>query len=171
MDDQQIQTSPPGFHVIYLPFADDFRQIDRKLQAKASNSNIALFSKCINKLKFKYNPEDFKNPSIQKIWSEIEAIALDRSEPEPVIDLTLPNVERVEKRAGQYLKEFADVFGLDSVGSSLTASKSKRKVLNETAENEAGKKVKKDIDEIDMEFEAKSGKVNTTKSLFIIRLS
>lgn len=171
LDEHRIQTSPSGFHVIYLPFADDFRQIDRKLHAKASANNIALFSKCINKLKFKYNPEDFKNPSIQKIWSEIEAIALDRSEPEPVIDLTLPNVERIEKRAGQYLKEFAEVFGLDSFANSFATSKSKRKVLNETSENnEAGKKVKKETGEIDMEYEAKSGKVkqqNIHFSLFI----
>ena len=27
MDDQNVQVVPPGFNVIYLPFADDFRNI------------------------------------------------------------------------------------------------------------------------------------------------
>ena len=32
--DNKIQTLPPGFHVFYLPFADDIRQIDRNIKAK-----------------------------------------------------------------------------------------------------------------------------------------
>lgn len=27
LDDQSIQISPPGFHVIFLPFADDIRKL------------------------------------------------------------------------------------------------------------------------------------------------
>ena len=30
----RIQISPPGFHVFYLPFADDIREVDRKIEAK-----------------------------------------------------------------------------------------------------------------------------------------
>jgi len=93
---------------------------------------------------------------------------LDRSEPEPVVDLTLPNVERIEKRAGHYLKEFAETFGLDSVANSFATSKTKRKVLNETSENnEAGKKVKTESGDIDMESEAKSGKVRFNLHIYI----
>lgn len=33
-DVKTIQKSPPGFHLVYLPYADDFRQIDRKIEAK-----------------------------------------------------------------------------------------------------------------------------------------
>ena len=29
LDEHKIQTMPPGFHVIYIPYADDFRQIDK----------------------------------------------------------------------------------------------------------------------------------------------
>ncbi len=89
----------------------------------ASKENIDLFKRAIAKLKFKYNPEDFKNPAIAKLWSEIEAIALDRSQPEECVDLTAPNNERIEKRAGQFLNEFAQKFSLDSI-----AVKPKRKV-------------------------------------------
>ena len=27
LDEQHVQVTPPGFHVIILPFADDFRKV------------------------------------------------------------------------------------------------------------------------------------------------
>lgn len=27
LDDRKVQTAPPGFHIIFLPFADDFRKL------------------------------------------------------------------------------------------------------------------------------------------------
>jgi hypothetical protein len=44
LDENRIQTTPPGFHVIYLPFADDFRQIDRELKAESKNLLIIFFN-------------------------------------------------------------------------------------------------------------------------------
>ena len=52
----------------------------------------------------------FKNPAIQKLWSELEAIALEREQPEELEDLTVPDVERHERRAGAFLKEFSGIF-------------------------------------------------------------
>lgn len=72
-----------------------------------------MFKACISKLKFQYWPDDFKNPAIEKLWSEIETIALDRGEPEVLYDLTIPNNERIDKRAGNFLSQFAHAFGLD----------------------------------------------------------
>ncbi len=34
LDESGQQVCPPGFHLIYLPFADDFRQIEQNLSAK-----------------------------------------------------------------------------------------------------------------------------------------
>jgi hypothetical protein len=85
---------------------------------------LELFGRIVNKLKFKYVPEDFKNPALQKLWSEIEAIALAREEAEQIIDLTIPDAERIEKRAGQFLDEFAKHFNLVESG----FAKGKRKV-------------------------------------------
>ena len=68
--------------------------------------------------------EDFKNPALQKLWFEIEAIALGREESEQVADLTLPDNERIEKRAGLLLAQFAEAFELNNLSS---ASKAKRK--------------------------------------------
>jgi len=27
LDDRQVQIVPPGFHIVFLPFADDFRKL------------------------------------------------------------------------------------------------------------------------------------------------
>lgn len=34
--EDKIQIIPPGFHVLYLPFADDLRQIDRIIETKSN---------------------------------------------------------------------------------------------------------------------------------------
>lgn len=86
-----------------------------------------LFSKIVNKLKFKYCPEDFKNPALLKLWSEIEAIALARESSEQVVDLTQPDVDKIDKRAGQFLDEFSEAFSLTSAGGGSTTA-AKRKV-------------------------------------------
>ncbi len=52
---------------------------------------IKLFSNCVSKLKFAYDPDQFKNPAIEKLWSEIEAVALDRIQTEEFQDVTLPD--------------------------------------------------------------------------------
>lgn len=85
---------------------------------------MELFSKIINKLKFKYYPDDFKNPSLLKFWAEIEAIALAREKSEEVNDLTEPNKEKIDQRAGQFLEEVSQNLNLLSIN----GSKSKRKV-------------------------------------------
>lgn len=36
LEENRVQVMPPGFHVIYLPYADDFRELDRKITAKSN---------------------------------------------------------------------------------------------------------------------------------------
>ena len=123
MNELRIQTIPPGFHVIYLPFSEDFRENDRKLEAKPTQEYVEVFDKCIQKLKFKFNPEAIKNPSIEKMWHEIEAIALDREKTEEFVDTTLPDSQRIMSRAGTFLDEFSQLVGLNS-----SSTGNKRKV-------------------------------------------
>ena len=33
LDDHKVQLTPPGFHVMFLPFADDFRKVPWEDQA------------------------------------------------------------------------------------------------------------------------------------------
>jgi len=71
---------------------------------------VKLFSNCIAKLKFAYDPDQFKNPAIEKLWSEIEAVALDRTQTEEFVDVTLPdhnnkNWKRVEDFLSQLTRK------------------------------------------------------------------
>ncbi len=38
LDENRIQITPPGFQVMYMPYADDFRQIDKTLTEKCTTS-------------------------------------------------------------------------------------------------------------------------------------
>lgn len=96
----------------------------KKFVLKEDEENVDTFSKVVSKLKFKYCPEDFKNPALLKLWTEIEAVALAREASEEIVDLTEPDVNMIDKRAGQYLEEFSQNFNLDTVG----AGNAKRKV-------------------------------------------
>ena len=46
---------------------------------------------------------------LQKHFRTLEAIALDQPNAEEANDLTLPDVERIEKRAGSLLEKFKDL--------------------------------------------------------------
>ena len=119
---------------------------------------MELFRKCIAKMKFSYNPEDFKNPGIQKMWTEIEAVALDREKPEEFVDLTLPDPERIEKRAGESLRQIVENLDLPNVSSGgakrknngASTAATKRTKPAATDENDDGSGV-------DLERKAKEG--------------
>lgn len=109
LDEHNVQTRPPGFHVIFLPFADDIRKVKFDETPKASGQQIEAAKEVIKKLQFTYSSESFENPVLQKHWRNIEALALDRDAPEEMTDYTLPDEERMKKRAGDVIKTFKDL--------------------------------------------------------------
>ena len=119
------------------------------------------FSKCIQKLKFTFSPEDFKNPALQKLWHEIEAIALAREKSEEVVDLTEPDTAKIDKRVGPYLRAFSAAFDLDSLNNKTSKSAiDKRKNEND---DPMPKKVKSS-DLVDVEAEARAERVAQASS-------
>ncbi|XP_067830718.1 X-ray repair cross-complementing protein 6 isoform X2 [Heptranchias perlo] len=88
LDDQNVQTIPPGFHLIYLPYADDIRKVNCTGRAVANQDQIEKMKSVVQKLRFIYRPESFENPVIQRHFRNLEALALDLKEPEPMEDLT-----------------------------------------------------------------------------------
>lgn len=104
-DEHQVQLKPPGFHIIYLPYSDDIRKLKIESHSKASDEQIDKMKEIIDKLKFKYTADMFENPSIQKFYRSLEAFALDRDEVENFNDLTIPNTDLIEKKAGMLMKE------------------------------------------------------------------
>lgn len=108
-DEHKVQTRPPGFHVIFLPFADDFRKVKYEQTTKANTEQIDAAKEILKKLQFTYSAESFENPVLQKHWRNIEALALDRDSPEEMTDYTLPDEERIKKRAGDAIEQFKDL--------------------------------------------------------------
>ena len=118
-----------GFHVHYLPYADDIRTLPKNDTARASTDETDLFKSVIRGLKFKYRADRFENPALQTLWRNIEATALNKDEPEVFVDLTLPNVENQNEKVKKYVDEIKQtIFPPDYVMGQTKRSATKRKV-------------------------------------------
>ena len=81
-----------------LPYADDIRDLDRIMEASGlpveqkEHSVIETFTKkerdtaklLIRNLTIDFDSRNFENPTIQKFYSGLQALALGEQEPEPV---------------------------------------------------------------------------------------
>ncbi|KFU88661.1 X-ray repair cross-complementing protein 5, partial [Chaetura pelagica] len=106
VDDQKVQTAPPGFHIIFLPYADDKRNVDFTEKVPASREQVDKMKEIVQKLRFKYRPDSFENPVLQQHFRNLEALALDMLEPEQAEDLTMPKAKEMDRRLGNLVEEF-----------------------------------------------------------------
>ncbi|XP_076351322.1 inverted repeat-binding protein isoform X1 [Tachypleus tridentatus] len=109
-DEVGVQDIPPGFQLVFLPFSEDLRKLNLESKQEPSEHMIDKAKEIIKKLKFRYHPENFDNPAIQKHWRNIEALALDRDKPDDMEDHTMPDQEAIENRAGTLIEEFKALF-------------------------------------------------------------
>ncbi len=66
LDDENQQVSPPGFHLIFLPYADDLRSVPDVKLVEPEPEQVDAAKKVIKKLKMKcFRPEAFENPELQ----------------------------------------------------------------------------------------------------------
>ncbi|KAK2711712.1 hypothetical protein QYM36_012730 [Artemia franciscana] len=115
IDESGSQDVPPGFHVFYLPFADDVRDLNIEEltgdnPAKASDEEVIVAKKIIRKLEQKggYKPELFQNPVLRKMWINIESMALDK-DPEDFFDSTVVPPEIIDQRIGPLVEELSSL--------------------------------------------------------------
>jgi len=84
-----------GMYMIFLPFSDDTRSLDFPPQPVADDEKIPGLiestRKLITALVGDVNPESYQNPSLQKHYRALEAMALEREEPEAVEDELVPS--------------------------------------------------------------------------------
>nr|XP_009487348.1 PREDICTED: X-ray repair cross-complementing protein 5-like [Pelecanus crispus] len=106
VDEQKVQIAPPGFHMIFLPYADDKRNVDFTEKVPASREQVDKMKEIIQKLRFRYRPDSFENPVLQQHFRNLEALALDMMEPEQAEDLTMPKAEKMNCRVGNLVEEF-----------------------------------------------------------------
>ncbi|XP_075038904.1 X-ray repair cross-complementing protein 6 [Mixophyes fleayi] len=109
LDEENVQVKPPGFNLIFIPFADDVRKIDYPDPIPANDEQVDKMKEIVQKLRFKYRSDAFENPVLQQHFRNLEALALDLTEPETIEDLTLPKVEMMDKRLGSLVEEFKEL--------------------------------------------------------------
>jgi len=116
------QLVPPGMNLIYMPFAEDFRNTEEEVFAQrgappelADSEMVAAAQRVIQAVQLEdFNCRDVENPALQRHYVTLEALALDfdkdQALPE-VQDYTLPDKEGM-KRAAKVFENFkAEVFG------------------------------------------------------------
>lgn len=159
LDEHNNQVRPPGFHVIFLPFTDDLRRLKYEQTPKATTEQINKAKQVIKNLTSGFDSSNFENPSLQKHFKNLEALALDRDEPEELIDHTEPKTEAIDRKAGEAIKQFKDVVFPDDYDPLGKPAATKRKAG--TADGSAAKKGKAGVDvEIDMREEAQKGRLS-----------
>ncbi|KAK8946268.1 ATP-dependent DNA helicase 2 subunit KU70 [Platanthera guangdongensis] len=140
------QLEPPGMHLIYLPYSDDVRYPEElRIDAgnpHATDEQIRKASSLLKRIDLKdFSVFQFSNPSLQRHYAALQALALDRDEMPVVKDETLPDEEGMARpgvvRAIEEFKiavygENHDEEEAAARGSTTDASK-KRKAMYEVA--------------------------------------
>ncbi|CAG9331717.1 unnamed protein product [Blepharisma stoltei] len=149
---------PPGFNLVFLPFADDMRNPENiKGPGQANLAPDDLVKSAANMIQHiqiaEYNIHNYFNPTIQHFYTRLEALALDAPEPQPIIDALEPDEEGIQKNR-QFIEGFFD-----------HAPEGNRKRQREPASAPA-KKVKNDSGKSQYsEAELKKMKVNELKDI------
>lgn len=113
----KLQDSPPGLHLISLPFADDLRATPPQNLRRSSDKLTAAMSEIVIALQHRpYDPMKFKNPSLQWHWKVLQAYALDEesSELKPDPDQTIPKYRVIEKRAGELISNWGSLMNAEA---------------------------------------------------------
>ncbi len=115
---------PSGFHVFYIPYADQVRKLNYKeIMAKtnpldpnssflaAEEKHVEVARQIIKKLSMKngFHPEIFPHPNLHTLWNQLEVKGLERDTQEKEFhDATQPDRERIDKK----ISDLADSFNM-----------------------------------------------------------
>uniref|UniRef100_A0A2K6JRW0 Uncharacterized protein n=1 Tax=Rhinopithecus bieti TaxID=61621 RepID=A0A2K6JRW0_RHIBE len=103
LDDQKIQVTPAGFQLVFLCYADNKGKVPFTKKVMATPEQVDKVKAIVQKLRFKYRSDSFENSVLQQHSRNLEALAFDLMEPEQAVDLTLPEVEAMNKKLGSPL--------------------------------------------------------------------
>ncbi|VDO98569.1 unnamed protein product [Soboliphyme baturini] len=112
-DDHGDQICPSGFHVIFLPFADDLRDlsmIKSEPRPNARAHHIQMAEEIVDRLTIDYDAEKILNPVLQKHYKVVEAYALERQETEEVPDHT--SIDQLQQCTVAALKDMCARSGM-----------------------------------------------------------
>ncbi|KAJ0408746.1 hypothetical protein P43SY_001970 [Pythium insidiosum] len=111
--DELGQVQPTGFHVVFLPYVDDIRDIQADNSEKATDEQVEAAKQLIAKLKLPELPS-FENPELQKHYASVQALALgeEQLEFDESKDTTQPDQEGFAQEDVQHaIEAFRDACG------------------------------------------------------------
>ena len=143
--------------MIYLPFADDFRKLRYEKPEEATEDQIDATKNVIKKLMFPFKSESFENPSLQREYRVLEALALEKEDLDEFVDYTKPDNELIMKKAGQELNDLGQVIYPGGYQAVQTGAKRVR-----TSADQSEKSAKKSgvTEDVDFEEMTKSGQLD-----------
>lgn len=111
------QVTPPGLQMIMLPFVDDIRTVNQAEYGGKVGEPLLTYAKDMVQLvqAESFSSEDFANPSLQKHYSALQALALQESVldwNEARDDKTMPKDEEIVEAGKQVLENFAQCCSL-----------------------------------------------------------
>jgi ATP-dependent DNA helicase 2 subunit 1 len=162
-DDPEIQLQPPGFQVVYLPYADGIRKLDEVL-TKNKDPELEITQKQIDKAKIlikKLNVDmknaEFDNPGLQKHYATLKALALEHDKEDPIQDHMQPDYEGMKKYQN-LLEEFKDAVYSANYVPSIDAKKGRAAASTSTSKPAPKRKRSVKEEEADEDEESTSKK-------------
>ncbi|EGR34734.1 hypothetical protein IMG5_003060 [Ichthyophthirius multifiliis] len=135
--------TPPGFHLIFLPYGDEINKIPTLKQRKKNLVSIEMLKVTqllINGLEIKdFDLRNFEDPQLQKFYSHLQAHALEEAEPEQIDDLLQPDSQKLETYS-EMINLFKDCLQIESETENNQYLKQQKKrnnknVFSETSES------------------------------------
>jgi ATP-dependent DNA helicase 2 subunit 1 len=129
--------SPPGFHMLFLPYADDLRDPESLLLGNPPTVSDTMLSKAlgvVDHLKLtEFSPSNYYNPTVQHFYTHLEALALEAPPPPPIVDALQPDDEGLARNRA-FIEEFFDESGVRKRGRDADDGEVKRVKVSGEAE-------------------------------------
>lgn len=141
------QVEPPGMHMIYLPYSDDIRPVeelhsDTDAVPRASDDEVKKAAALMKRIDLKdFSVCQFANPSLQRHYAVLQALALEEDDMPEIKDETVPDEEGMARPGVvKAIEEFKlSVYGdnYDEEGDvKVSEASRKRKAATENAAKE-----------------------------------
>uniref|UniRef100_A0A182NR69 ATP-dependent DNA helicase 2 subunit 1 n=1 Tax=Anopheles dirus TaxID=7168 RepID=A0A182NR69_9DIPT len=105
-----------GFRIEFIPFAGDIRKLpvlEEATPTDVTNEQVNFFKNVIKKVKFKFHPTNFENPTSQNLYINIESLLFDVEDAE-FFDNTLPDYELIDSKLNGLIGDMQNLFGEDA---------------------------------------------------------
>lgn len=152
--DEQHMPTPPGFHLIFLPFADDLRKPEMKFPKEKLNPNSsqhALSKILVNSLTRDIKPSNFEDPARANFFIKMQASAMGQPIPEEFDDKLSPDEETMRQYEPVVKAFYEDFWGNDDKRKKRGALLRRAKKLEDELLGRNRKKGKRKINMDDLE--------------------